>query len=87
MKKKSDNKLIINLKETPKLLSKSKDSIIENENNKSKKKSNLIKKIKDSSLNQFTPIKNSNHNIIYSNTFCNKKNEFNIEKSKENKIR
>ena len=38
MKKNSDNKLIINLKETPKLLSKSKDSIIENENNKSKKK-------------------------------------------------
>jgi hypothetical protein len=84
----SDNKLIINLKETPKLLSKSKDSIIENENNKSKKKSNLIKKkIKDLSLHQFTPIKNSNHNIIYSNTFCNKKNELNIEKSKENKIR
>ena len=86
----SDNKFIINSKETPKLLSKSKDIIIENENNKSEKKSNLIKKkIKDSSL--FTPTKNTNHNIIlkniYSNTFINKKNEFNIDKSKENKIR
>ena len=54
----SDNKFI-NSKETPKLLSKSKDTIIENENNKSKK-------------------------II---TFGNKKNEFNIDKSKEIKIR
>ena len=55
----SDNKFIINSKESPKLLSKSKDTIIENENNKSKK-------------------------II---TFGNKKNEFNIDKSKEIKIR
>ena len=85
----SDNKFI-NSKETPKLLSKSKDTIIENENNKSKKIINL-KKFNGSSLYQFTPIKNSNHNIIlkniYSNTFGNKKNEFNIDKSKEIKIR
>ena len=97
----SDKKLIINSKEIQKLLSKSKDSIIKNENkenSKSKKKSNLIKrKNKDLSLSQFTPIKNSNHNIIlkdiYSNTSAhgNKKsekiNKFNMDKVNEKKIR
>ena len=84
---KSNNKFIIKLnnsKETQKLLSKSKDTIIENKNNNLKKKINLIK---DSSLYQFTPIKNTKYNITLKQNYSNKLSNGNKKQERINELK